>query len=48
VEVLSNLNVKPLCTNVKPPYSRLSGGGSGLVHSMSMVKIFLVFAFRWN
>jgi len=36
VEFLSNLNVKPLLrkckaprTNVKPPYCRLSGDGSG-------------------
>ena len=28
VELLSNLNVKPPCTNVKPPYWRLSGDGS--------------------
>jgi len=28
VECLSNLNVKPPRTNLKPPYSRLSGDGS--------------------
>jgi len=30
VEFLSNLYVKPPCTNVKPPYWRLSGDGSAL------------------
>jgi len=29
VEFLSNLNVKPPRTNVKPPCWRLSGDGSG-------------------
>ena len=28
MKFLSNFNVKPPCTNVKPPYWRLSGGGS--------------------
>jgi len=31
MEFLLNLNVKPLRTNVKPPYWRLSGDGSGEV-----------------
>jgi len=29
MEFLSNMNVKPPFTNVKPPYSRLHGDGSG-------------------
>jgi len=39
VEFLSNLNVKPPCTNVKPPYWRLSGDGSGsTAHAVSCEK----------